>query len=117
MCPLSLAWAAPLAMFPIGRMRLLDMTIDRQTATKYFPKKDCKRESIGGSMANIVQLRPTRSTRPRTENGKVHPPARVPNRDRRSREHLTSDEVDKLMAAAGGLGRHGHRDATLILLA
>src|SRR5262245_57599874 len=68
-------------------------------------------------MATVVQLRPTRSTHPNTENGKVQPPARVQNRDRRSREHLTPDEVDKLMAAAGGLGRHGHRDATLILLA
>src|SRR5437762_7896944 len=68
-------------------------------------------------MANVVQLRPTSSRRPSTENGKVHPPTRVANRDRRSREHLTPDEVDKLMAAAGSAGRHGHRDATLILLA
>jgi integrase len=51
------------------------------------------------------------------KNGRVTPPARIPNRDRRSREHLTFVEVDKLMSAAGGLGRHGHRDATLILLA
>jgi type 1 fimbriae regulatory protein FimE len=68
-------------------------------------------------MANVVQLRPSQSPRPSTENGKVRPPARVPNQDRRSREHLTPEEVDKLMAAAGELGRHGHRDATLILLA
>jgi hypothetical protein len=31
--------------------------------------------------------------------------------------HLTPDEAEKLMAGAGRLGRHGHRDATLILLA
>jgi integrase len=34
----------------------------------------------------------------------------------RSREHLTPDEVERLMQAARGVGRHGHRDATLILL-
>ncbi len=32
------------------------------------------------------------------------------------RDYLTPDEVDKLMAAARGVGRHGLRDATIILL-
>jgi type 1 fimbriae regulatory protein FimB/type 1 fimbriae regulatory protein FimE len=41
----------------------------------------------------------------------------VPNRERRAREHLTPQEVERLMTAAGRLGRHGHRDTTLILLA
>ena len=49
-------------------------------------------------------------------NGKV-PPTRIPNRARRSREYLTESEVNALMAAAKGSGRHGHRDATLILIA
>ena len=34
----------------------------------------------------------------------------------RTREYLTPAEVEKLIAAAK-LGRHGHRDATLILVA
>jgi type 1 fimbriae regulatory protein FimE len=51
------------------------------------------------------------------ENGKVAPPRRVPNRARGTREHLVPTEVDPLTTAAGRLGRHGHRDATLILLA
>jgi integrase len=34
----------------------------------------------------------------------------------RTREYLTPHEVEKLIAAAK-LGRHGHRDATLILVA
>jgi integrase len=34
-----------------------------------------------------------------------------------SREHLTPSEIDRLIAAARQLGRHGHRDATMILLA
>lgn len=62
------------------------------------------------------------SAKPNSDNGKVHaratrPPVRVPNRARRTREHLTPAEVEKLMAAAGRLGRHGHRDQTLVLLA
>ncbi len=38
------------------------------------------------------------------------------NADVRSREYLTPDEVNDLMRAAKRVGRHGHRDATLILL-
>ena len=53
---------------------------------------------------------------PITENGKVSPPKRVLNSDRRSREHLTPSEVDKISKAAGKIGRHGSRDATLIML-
>ncbi len=45
------------------------------------------------------------------------PPRKVHNADRRSREHLTSAEIDRLIAAAQSLGRHGQRDATMILLA
>src|SRR5271169_5778003 len=47
----------------------------------------------------------------------MNPPPKVPNADRRSREHLTPAEIDRLIAAARLLGRHGHRDATMILLA
>lgn len=45
------------------------------------------------------------------------PPPKVPNADRRSREHLTPAEINRLSAAAQQLGRHGHHDATMILLA
>lgn len=45
------------------------------------------------------------------------PPKRVPNATLRSREYLTADEVEQLMSAAGSIGRHGHRDSTLILIA
>ena len=43
------------------------------------------------------------------------PPRRLPNRDLRTREHLTEAEVDRLMAAKRN--RHGNRDATMVLLA
>jgi type 1 fimbriae regulatory protein FimB/type 1 fimbriae regulatory protein FimE len=43
-------------------------------------------------------------------------PGRGKNANARTREYLTADEVDKLMAAARA-GRYGHRDATMILVA
>jgi len=42
---------------------------------------------------------------------------RRPNAELRTREHLTPAEVVKLQAAARRTGRHGHRDATMILIA
>jgi type 1 fimbriae regulatory protein FimB/type 1 fimbriae regulatory protein FimE len=43
-------------------------------------------------------------------------PLRRPNAELRTREHLTAAEVESLIDAAKG-NRHGHRDATMILLA
>ena len=45
------------------------------------------------------------------------PPRRPRNAEVRSREFLTPDEVNALIKAAKRAGRHGHRDATLILIA
>lgn len=44
------------------------------------------------------------------------PPRKPKNAEVRVREYLTEDEVEQLMRAARHVGRHGHRDATLILL-
>ena len=44
-------------------------------------------------------------------------PKRSKNKDVRKREYLTEQEVEMLMDSAKKTGRHGHRDATLILLA
>ena len=44
------------------------------------------------------------------------PPPKPKNTDRRTREYLTPAEVTQLMQAARHVGRHGHRDTTLILL-
>ena len=44
-------------------------------------------------------------------------PRKPRNKDVRSREYLTPDEVDRLMLSAGRVGRHPHRDKTLILIA
>lgn len=63
---------------------------------------------------NVV---PLSTARPIAKNGKVAPPARQKNADRRSREHLTPDEVAALLKVAANTGRHGARDAALILIA
>lgn len=63
--------------------------------------------------SNAVLQFPIRNA-PTIVNRKV--PLRRKNADYRSREYLTEQEVEQLMEAAGRVGRHGHRDATLILL-
>lgn len=45
------------------------------------------------------------------------PPTRRKNEEVRGREHLTPEEVERLIKAASKAGRHGHRDATMILVA
>ncbi len=44
-------------------------------------------------------------------------PVRRANTTYRSREYLSEKEVEALMVAAASIGRHGARDAALILLA
>lgn len=56
-------------------------------------------------------------TNTRKRESSIKMPKRVPNSQLRSREFLTSAEVEKLIKAAEGVGRHGHRDATIILIA
>lgn len=65
---------------------------------------------------NIVAFKRKSNNAPATENGKV-PPAMQRNSALRTREYLTEHEVERLMTTAKALGRHGHRDASLILLA
>ena len=52
---------------------------------------------------------------PATEKRTVTP-HRAPNADLRTREHLTADEVEKLIEDAKA-NRHGYRDALMVLLA
>lgn len=82
-----------------------------------FPEKGSKRESQTISTAVSAAGAAVGEARPTLENGKVTPPRRVANRERRTREHLTPQEVDKLISAASRVGRYGHRDATLTLIA
>lgn len=82
-----------------------------------FAKKSRKRESQTISTPVPPAIPAVGDERPTAENGKVAPPRRVGNRERRTREHLTPQEVEKLITAARRVGRYGHRDATLILIA
>ena len=59
--------------------------------------------------ANLRLVTPTAQKRTVT-------PTRPPNADLRTREYLTPDEVEKLITAAKR-NRHGHRDATMLLVA
>ena len=43
------------------------------------------------------------------------PPPRKPNAEKRARKYLTPDEVKTMIDAAKSVGRHGFRDALLIL--
>ena len=62
--------------------------------------------------------RVTEGRGPSTVNGKV-PPRRLPNAERRPREYLTPEEVERLITTAQKRigARNPHRDATMILLA
>jgi type 1 fimbriae regulatory protein FimE len=59
--------------------------------------------------------KPVKHTPPAIENRKV--PIREANAVYRSREYLSDREVTAMIAAAAAVGRHGTRDAALILLA
>jgi type 1 fimbriae regulatory protein FimE len=87
------------------------------TVPRHFAEKSRNRESQPLSDASRPVLALVREASPIPEKGKVTPPRRVANRERRTREHLTPQEVAKLINAAGRVGRYGHRDAALILLA
>lgn len=65
-------------------------------------------------MPDIVDLKAKEAVLPTTVLRKV--PRRPRNSERRSREYLTPSEVDLLTQAAGKVGRHRHRDKTLILM-
>ena len=64
-------------------------------------------------MAKILAFEDKKTSSPSNILRKVS--GRPRNNEVRSREHLTLDEVEVLMKAAGNTGRHMHRDRTLIL--
>lgn len=64
-------------------------------------------------MAKILAFEGNKQSPPDNILRKV--PGRPRNNEVRSREHLTLDEVEELMKAAGNTGRHTQRDRTLIL--
>ena len=66
-------------------------------------------------MSNHAASRPSRDAGPTIVNRKV--PVRRKNAECRNREYLSEKEVGQVIDAAADVGRHGSRDAALILLA
>ena len=88
---------------------------DRENTPENTPLRE---SSIPAEQQNgqIVAVSFTPSNTPKRE-CLNKPPRRVPNAERRSREFLTPAEVESLVNAAEKLGRHGHRDATMLTIA
>ncbi len=89
---------------------------NRQTG---IPENAPLRESSGPGLAEkgrIVEVA-FKPSNPRFRESSAKPPRKRPNAERRSREFLSPAEVEKLMEAAQRVGRHGQRDATMILIA
>jgi len=66
-------------------------------------------------LSNISNLEDYRAPTPNTENSKVTNTRKY--KDVREREYLTSSEIDRISKAAKSIGRHGHRDSTIIMTA
>ena len=66
--------------------------------------------------AQILDFKTQNTNAPTPVNGNV-PPRRVANLERRPRAHLSPHEVESLIEAARKVGRHQHRDGTMILIA
>jgi site-specific recombinase XerD len=60
--------------------------------------------------AKVIEIKPRKSGRPAM-------PVRLPNAKLRTRECLTTTEVQALIRAAGRRGRYGQRDTCLLLVA
>jgi type 1 fimbriae regulatory protein FimB/type 1 fimbriae regulatory protein FimE len=77
-----------------------------------------RESSLPGQVENgrIVEVA-FRPAKPHFRESSAKPPRKRPNSERRSREFLSPGEVDKLIEAAQKVGRHGHRDGTMIQIA
>jgi integrase len=69
----------------------------------------------GATMSKISYLNEYQQQAPTIENRKVLPTPPKYNQVR-EREYLLPDEVNRIIKAAKSVGRHGHRDSTIILL-
>ena len=88
----------------------------RQAVSGYTVRKNCLVPTVHlillGGLYDGKCTTPARITEPVN---RTVTPRRRKNAELRTREHLTSSEVESLMKAAKG-NRYGHRDATMILI-
>lgn len=68
-------------------------------------------------MATLLQFPVLAESQPSTKCSDFSRGGRPKNRTVRAREHLTPDEVDRMIKTAGVLGRYPNRDALLIMMA
>ena len=66
-------------------------------------------------MSKVVEFKHHHSTTPAIENRKVLPTPPKYNQVR-EREYLLPDEVNRIIKAAKNVGRHGHRDITMVMM-
>jgi type 1 fimbriae regulatory protein FimE len=66
-------------------------------------------------MSAVIELASRQARTPNAVNGKV-PPRRQRNAEVRAREHLTPEEISKLLMAARRTGRNSSRDEALVLV-
>jgi type 1 fimbriae regulatory protein FimB/type 1 fimbriae regulatory protein FimE len=92
--------------------------LDRKTEANPLPENAPKSECPAPAPSENRPILSVAFSTPGTrfQESPAQPPRRVPNAQRRSREFLTPDEVDRLINAAEKLGRHGHRDGTMLLI-
>jgi integrase len=93
----------------------LQVEVGRNAAIGAVRKRTIIRTVAAVIGAKIMAKSHLRLVAPATVNRTVMPKRR-PNAELRTREYLTDAEVDRLTDAAKG-NRHGHRDATMILVA
>ena len=89
----------------------------RSTTPETVPKTSLNGRASMPASNKVVTFKCKSIASRYTGNCKVSPPIRRSNKDLRSREYLTPDEVERVITAAKSLGRHSHRDTTLILVA
>jgi integrase len=99
--------------FVVAAASTCDRPADRHERT--FPK-----EAVFGKVqpqgCRIVRMMSSTSRRRQASFSGKSPPRKPKNVDVRPREYLSEEEVHRLIQAAKGGGRYGHRDAALILL-
>lgn len=98
---------------------ITNISIPVSNASENIPEKDPLRESDKPAPAQTPHVLAVnfKGSNTRFRESSSKPPRKPRNADRRSREYLTPAEVERLIKAAEEEGRHGHRDATMLLIA
>jgi type 1 fimbriae regulatory protein FimB/type 1 fimbriae regulatory protein FimE len=98
---------------------LQSAALDSKTEANPIPENDHLRESSNAGPSENGHIVEVSFTPPATRFREClnKPPRKRPNAERRTREFLTPTEVESLVNAAEKLGRHGHRDATMLTIA